>query len=429
MPLRSDFLHLVQERGFLHQATDLEALDAKLLEGPQTAYIGFDLTADSLHVGSLLQIMLLYWWQQSGNRPLVLLGGGTTRIGDPSGKDASRQLLSQASIDANYQGIRSIFSAYLDFGEVDDDSSKGEAKGAHADSHSTAMMANNADWLAGLNYIDFLRDYGPHFSINRMLSFDSVRLRLEREQPLTFLEFNYMLLQAYDFLELYKRYDCIAQFGGSDQWGNIVNGIELGRRIAGAPLFGLTTPLLTTASGAKMGKTAAGAVWLNEARLPHFDFYQFWRNSEDDDVGRFLRLFTDLPLDEIRRLDALQGAELNEAKARLAYAVTRLARGQAAADSAQAAAEGQFGGSKDGGGLPEIHSAMPTSGGLSVLDLLQRAGFAESNGEARRLIRNRGARLNDQLIEDEQALIEREALQTPLKVSSGKKRHVMLHFG
>ena len=299
MPLRSDFLHLVQERGFLHQATDLEALDAKLLEGPQTAYIGFDLTADSLHVGSLLQIMLLYWWQQSGNRPLVLLGGGTTRIGDPSGKDASRQLLSQASIDANYQGIRSIFSAYLDFGEADDDSSKGEAKGAHADSHSTAMMANNADWLAGLNYIDFLRDYGSHFSINRMLSFDSVRLRLEREQPLTFLEFNYMLLQAYDFLELYKRYDCIAQFGGSDQWGNIVNGIELGRRIAGAPLFGLTTPLLTTASGAKMGKTAAGAVWLNEARLPHFDFYQFWRNSEDDDVGRFLRLFTDLPLDEI----------------------------------------------------------------------------------------------------------------------------------
>ena len=316
MAPKSELVRVLTERGYLHQCTDLEALDALASTRPIPAYIGFDLTADSLHVGSLLQIMLLRRLQQTGHKPVVLMGGGTTRIGDPSGKDTSRTLLSAETIASNTASIKRIFDRYLTFG----------------DGPSDAVMVDNGAWLNQLNYIDFLRDYGSHFTINRMLTFDSVRLRLDREQPLTFLEFNYMILQAYDFLELGRRLDCRMQFGGSDQWGNIVNGVELNRRVDGREVFGFTSPLLTTASGAKMGKTAAGAVWLNEDRLATFDFWQFWRNTEDADVGRFLRLFTDLPLDEVVRLERLQGAEINQAKIVLATAVTTLCRGGEAAD-------------------------------------------------------------------------------------------------
>ena len=411
--LRSDLMRILQERGFIHQCTDVEGLDALACKGPITAYIGFDATADSLHVGSLVSIMMLRWLQKSGHRPIALMGGGTTKVGDPSGKDESRQLLSAEQIDANISGIRIAFERLLRF----DDSATG------------AVMANNADWLDQLEYIDFLRDVGPHFTINRMLTFDSVRLRLDREQPLTFLEFNYMILQAYDFLELGRRYGCCLQMGGSDQWGNIVNGVELGRRVDQREFFGLTTPLITTASGAKMGKTAAGAVWLNRARLSDYDYWQYWRNTEDGDVGRFLRLFTELELAEVARLEALQGSEINEAKKILADEATRLCRGAEAAAKAAETARQTFEEGRSAEGLPSIEvEEAELSGGVPAYELLRRAGLANSNGEARRLIKGGGGRINDVPIKDEQQAVRLGDRNDEgiIKLSAGKKRHVLL---
>jgi len=410
---RSDFLRTLQDRGFIHQCTDLAALDARALEGRLTAYIGFDATADSLHIGHLVQIMMLRWLQKTGHRPIALMGGGTTKVGDPSGKDESRQLLTAEQIDDNIGQIRASFTNLLDF----DDGPNG------------AIMANNADWLDGLQYISFLRDVGRHFTINRMLTFDSVKLRLEREQPLTFLEFNYMILQAYDFLELSRRYECCLQMGGSDQWGNIVNGVELARRIDQRPLYGLTTPLITTASGAKMGKTAAGAVWLSEKRLSHYDYWQFWRNTEDGDVGRFLRLFTDLSLDEVARLEALGGAEINEAKKILAFEATKLCRGEAAAVAAAETARQTFEQGVSAAGLPTIEvSRSELGGGVPAFELLRRAGLAKSNGEARRLIKGGGARINDVAIDDELRSVGLDDLDAEgcIKLSAGKKRHALV---
>ena len=410
---RSDFLRTLQDRGFIHQCTDLAALDARALEGRLTAYIGFDATADSLHIGHLVQIMMLRWLQKTGHRPIALMGGGTTKVGDPSGKDESRQLLTAEQIDDNIGQIRASFTNLLDFD----------------DGPSGAIMANNADWLDGLQYISFLRDVGRHFTINRMLTFDSVKLRLEREQPLTFLEFNYMILQAYDFLELSRRYECCLQMGGSDQWGNIVNGVELARRIDQRPLYGLTTPLITTASGAKMGKTAAGAVWLSEKRLSHYDYWQFWRNTEDGDVGRFLRLFTDLSLDEVARLEALGGAEINEAKKILAFEATKLCRGEAAAVAAAETARQTFEQGVSAAGLPTIEVSRSELGdGVPVFELLRRAGLAKSNGEARRLIKGGGARINDVAIDDELRSVGLDDLDAEgcIKLSAGKKRHALV---
>jgi tyrosyl-tRNA synthetase len=410
---KSDFLRTILSRGYMHQCTDLEALDKLLVDGCRAAYIGFDCTAPSLHVGSLMQIMLLRWWQKTGNKPIVLMGGGTTRIGDPSGKDEARKMLTDAMIGANMAGIKGVFAKYLTFG----------------DGTTDAVMVNNADWLDKLNYIDFLRDYGHHFTINRMLTFDSVKLRLEREQPLTFLEFNYMLLQGYDFVELFRRNRCILQMGGSDQWGNIINGVELGRRADQAELFGLTSPLLTTASGAKMGKTAQGAVWLNADALSPWDFWQYWRNTEDADVGKFLRLFTELPLDEIARLEALEGAEINEAKKILANEVTRLAHGEAAALEAAETARKTF---EEGGAtsanLPTIEmAASELAAGLSAVALLVKAGLAPSNGEAKRLIKGGGAKINDGAIESEARMVTAADLADGvIKLSAGKKRHVLV---
>jgi len=408
--LRSDFLRIVTERGFVHQGTDMAALDRRLVEGPQVCYIGFDCTADSLHVGSLLPIMLLRWWQKTGHKPIVLMGGGTTRIGDPSGKDESRRMLSDADIAANMAGIRGVFGKYLTFGDAG------------------AVMVNNADWLNGLDYIDFLRDYGRHFTVNRMLTFDSVKTRLEREQPLTFLEFNYMILQAYDFLELWRRQKCILQMGGSDQWGNIVNGVELARRVDGAEVFGLTSPLLTTSSGAKMGKSAQGAVWLNGEKLSAYDFWQYWRNTEDADVGRFLKLFTELPLDEIARLEALAGAEINEAKKILATEVTRMAHGDAAAAAAAETARKTFEEGTLAEALPTIAvTAAELAAGIPVFQLLVKAGLAASNGEARRLVKGGGARVNDAAITDEHHKVATGDLADGvLKLSSGRKRHALV---
>jgi len=410
---QSDFLRDFVARGYLHQCTDLEGLDALARKGRIVGYIGFDATADSLHVGSLVQIMLLRRLQQAGHRPIVLMGGGTTKIGDPSGKDESRKLLTEADIAGNIEGIRRVFGRFLSFGEGAGD----------------AVMANNADWLDGLAYIPFLRDYGRHFSINRMLSFDSVQLRLEREQPLSFLEFNYMILQAYDFLELARRHDCVLQLGGSDQWGNIVNGVELGRRIDNRVLFGLTTPLIATASGAKMGKTAAGAVWIDADRLSPYDYWQYFRNTEDADVGRFLRLFTDLPLDEIARLEALRGAEINDAKIVLANETTTLAHGAEAAAAAAETARRTFVEGSVGGDLPTLD--LPRSElerGITAFQLFTRSGLAASNGEARRLIKGGGARLNDVAIADETRLVTLADLdaQGIIKLSAGKKRHAVV---
>lgn len=397
----------------MHQCTDLKALDTRASEGVITAYIGFDCTAPSLHVGSLVPIMLLRLLQQTGHKPIVLMGGGTTKVGDPSGKDESRKLLDDAAIEKNMAGIRSVFEKYLTFG----------------DGPTDAMMVNNANWLDSLNYISFLRDYGPHFTINRMLSFDSVKLRLEREQPLTFLEFNYMILQAYDFVELARRYNCDLQMGGSDQWGNIVNGVDLGRRVANTQLYGLTTPLLTTASGAKMGKTADGAVWLNEDMLGAYEYWQYWRNTEDADVGRFLRLFTELPIDEIERLEKLSGAEINDAKKILADEATRLCRGESAAHQARETAEKTFEQGVMDGGLPTVdYPGNDLSNGVGVLTLLVHAGLAASNGEARRLIKGGGARMNDQQIADEKMIVTQDAINDEgvIKLSIGKKRHVLV---
>ncbi|HSV30128.1 MAG TPA: tyrosine--tRNA ligase [Candidatus Omnitrophota bacterium] len=410
--VRSEFLRVVTERGFLHQCTDLEGLDKRLTEGPVSAYIGFDCTADSLHVGSLLPIMLLRWWQKTGNKPVVLMGGATTRIGDPTGRDESRKMLSDADIAANMAGIQKVFDKYLTFGAGTTD----------------AMMVNNADWLNGLNYIDFLRDYGVHFTINRMLTFDSVKLRLEREQPMTFLEFNYMILQGYDFAELWSRHKIALQMGGSDQWGNIINGVELGRRVHQAELFGLTSPLLTTASGAKMGKSASGAVWLNQEKLSNWDFWQFWRNTEDADVGRFLKLFTELPLAEIAKLEALQGAEINEAKKILANEVTRLARGEAAAQEAAETARKTFEQGVAADTLPTV--TVPKAeleAGIAAFALFVKAGLAASNGEARRLIQQGGAKVNDVAVKDAMDVVgAKDLVDGAIKLTAGKKRHVLV---
>ncbi len=412
---QSDFLRIMQERGFLHQCTDLDALDAAMRNGCLTAYIGFDCTAPSLHVGSLVPIMILRHLQLCGHRPIVLMGGGTTRVGDPSGKDESRQLLSDAQIAENKDGIRRIFDRFLDFGP----------------GPAAAVMLDNAEWLDPLNYIAFLRDYGRHFSVNRMLGFDSVRLRLDREQPLSFLEFNYMILQAYDFLELSRRFDCTLQMGGSDQWGNIINGVELGRRVDDRTLFGLTTPLITTASGEKMGKTAQGAVWLTDDRLSPYEYWQFWRNTQDADVGRFLKLFTELPLDEIARLEALEGAELNEAKKRLADEATALAHGRAAAEAAAETARQTFEQGLAGPDLPacEIDPAS-LEAGVPVLELFCRSGLTTSNSEARRLIKGGGARLNDQRILSETLIVTSGDLgaDDSIKLSAGRKRHALIRL-
>ncbi|MFO1058764.1 MAG: tyrosine--tRNA ligase [Dongiaceae bacterium] len=411
--LRSPFLAEIVARGFLHQCTDLEALDRRLCERVTSAYIGFDATADSLHVGSLVQIMLLRRFQRAGHRPIVLMGGGTTKIGDPSGRDESRRLLDDSDIARNVAGIRRIFDRFLAFG------------GGPTD----AMMVDNAAWLDRLALIPFLRDFGRHFSVNRMLSFDSVRLRLEREQPLSFLEFNYMVLQSYDFVELARRHDCCLQMGGSDQWGNIVSGVELGRRTDDRALFGLTAPLITTASGAKMGKTAAGAIWLNADRLSPYDYWQFWRNTDDDDVGRFLRLFTDLPLAEIEGLEALSGAALNEAKIRLADAATTLAHGGDAAAAANETARRTFAGDGIGDDLPSLEVARDElERGIPAFELLRRAGLAASNGEARRLIKGGGGRINDRPVASETQLVTASDLlaEGVVKLSAGKKRHALV---
>jgi tyrosyl-tRNA synthetase len=409
---KSDFLRTLAERGYIHQQTDAAVLDQRASAGIVTAYIGFDATADSLHVGSLVPIMLLRRLQQTGHRPIVLMGGGTTKVGDPSGKEESRQLLTDAQIDANIAGIRSIFERFLRF----DDSPTG------------AVMVNNDDWLSGLQYIPFLRDIGRHFSINRMLTMDSVKLRLDREQPLSFLEFNYMILQGYDFVELNRRYDCTLQMGGSDQWGNILQGVELGRRVRERELFGLTAPLITTASGAKMGKTASGAVWLNAKRLSSYDYWQFWRNAEDGDVGRFLRLFTDLPVTEIARLEKLQGAEINEAKQILATEATRLCHGEAAADEAMSTAAGAFSGAA-AEGLPTLllQGAAP----MPIIDVVVALGMADSKSAARRLIEQGGIRLNDQPVQSVAATVSIRDLdsQGTARLAVGKKRHGLIKRG
>ena len=423
--LRSGFLRTLVERGYLHQCTDLEGLDAAAASGRVTGYIGFDATADSLHVGSLIQIMMLRHMQRTGHRPIVLMGGGTTKVGDPSGKDKSRQLLTNERIADNIAGIRRVFERFLDFGE------------------EAALMADNSDWLDALLYIPFLREHGRHFSVNRMLGFESVKQRLDREQPLSFLEFNYMVLQAYDFVELGRRHGCRLQMGGSDQWGNIVCGVELGRRVAGLELFGLTSPLLTTASGAKMGKTTDGAVWLNPDRFSPYEYWQYWRNTEDADVGRFLRLFTELPLDEIARLEALEGAEINEAKAILATEATALCHGREAAEAAKETARRTFEQVRvyaDFGpleasanvtvvGLPSIEIARSRlDSGTPLYDLLREAGLAKSNSEARRLIRGGGARVNDERFGDETGTVGSDDLTADgtIKLSAGRKRHALV---
>ncbi len=410
---RSDFLRTLNQRGYIHQTTEPEALDALAAKPPIAAYVGYDATADSLHVGSLVSIMMLRWFQKTGHKPIVLMGGGTTKVGDPSGKDESRMLLTDQQIGSNIESIHKTFSNFLSFG----------------DGPTDAVMVNNADWLDGLAYISFLRDVGRHFTINRMLSFDSVKLRLDREQPLTFLEFNYMILQAYDFLELGRRYDCVLQMGGSDQWGNIVNGVELGRRIDQRQLFGLTTPLITTSSGAKMGKTAAGAVWLNEDKLSAYDYWQYWRNTEDADVGRFLRLFTELPEAEIAKLEALEGAEINDAKKTLANEATKLCRGPEGAKAAAETARQTFEQGRIGDELPTIEvPRAELEGGIAVFDLLRRAGLAESNGAARRLIKGGGGRINDQVIADDKLQVGLSDLNGGgiIKLSAGKKRHALV---
>jgi tyrosyl-tRNA synthetase len=399
----SALLRLLDERGYIHQLTDAAALDALAAKETISAYIGFDATAASLHVGSLVQIMMLRRLQQAGHRPIVLMGGGTTKVGDPSGKDESRKLLTAEEIDANIAGIRRVFERFLTFGEGPTD----------------AIMANNAEWLDTLEYIPFLREVGRHFTINRMLTFDSVKLRLDREQPMTFLEFNYMILQAYDFLELSRRVGCRAQMGGSDQWGNIVNGIELGRRVDGTELFGVTTPLITTADGAKMGKTAQGAVWLDEQWLSPYDYWQFWRNTQDADVGRFLRLFTDLPLDEITRLEGLPGAEINEAKIVLATEATAMLHGRDAASAAQATARETF-----EGGAGEDLPTLSLGDGMNIAHALTALGFTPSNKEAKRKIAEGAVRLDDEPVSDPGLMVS--AGDQPLKLSLGKKRHGLL---
>ena len=411
-PFQSDFLRILNERGYIHQITDETLLDANAHSQVLSGYIGFDATADSLHVGNLVQIMLLRRFQQAGHRPIVLMGGGTTKVGDPSGRDETRQLLSEQQINANIAAIRQIFSGFLDFN----------------DGPTGAVMVNNDDWLKDLQYIAFLRDVGRHFTINRMLTMDSVRLRLEREQPLTFLEFNYMIMQGYDFVELFKRYACTLQMGGSDQWGNIVQGVELGRRKAEAQLFGLTSPLITTSSGAKMGKTASGAVWLSAHRLSPYDYWQFWRNTEDADVGRFLRMFTDVPLPEISRLEQLKDADINVAKEVLATAATRLCHGDAPAELAAITATRAFGGAA-AEGLPTF--ILKAGEPVQVIDVAIALGMASSKSEARRLVEQGGVRLNDQPVRGPHASISEADLDGAgtARLTVGKKRHGLIRRG
>ena len=411
--VKSDFLHELKARGFIHQSTDGAGLDSLARSERITGYIGFDCTAPSLHVGNLVSIMMLRKLQQAGHRPVVLIGGGTTKVGDPSGKDEARKLLSDAEIAANVAGIESVFRKFLSFGHGPGD----------------AVMVNNADWLGALNYIDFLRDYGRHFSVNRMLTYDSVKLRLEREQPLSFIEFNYMVLQAYDFVELWRRLGCRLQLGGSDQWGNIVSGIELGRRADGVELFGVTSPLLTTASGAKMGKTASGAVWLNPDMLSPYDYWQYWRNTEDGDVERFLKLFTELPLKEVGKLAKLKGAELNEAKKILATEATALVHGRDAADRAAETARATFEQGETTTSLPTVHvPRADLEKGLGVLSASVLVGFVQSTGEARRQIKGGGLKVNDVAVTDERRLLTVSDLTGDgvIKLSFGKKRHVLI---
>jgi tyrosyl-tRNA synthetase len=410
---KSDFMRIVHERGMVHQCSDAARLDELLASGVRTAYIGFDCTADSLHVGSLLQIMMLRWWQKTGHRPITLMGGGTTKVGDPSFRDEARPLLTDEQIDANMAGIKKVFSKYLKFGNGPTD----------------AVMVNNADWLDTLLYIPMLRDVGRHFSVNRMLSMDSVKLRLERDQPFSFLEFNYMILQSYDFVELRKRQNCILQMGGSDQWGNIVMGVDLGRRMQGTELFAVTTPLIATSSGAKMGKSMVGAVWLNAERVSAYDFWQYWRNTEDEDVGRFLKLFTELPLPEIARLEALKDQEINEAKKILATEITTLAHGKAAAEQAAETARRTFEEGAKADTLPTVDLPRARfAAGIAAFELLHEAGLAESRNEARKLIKGGGGRLNDKPIASDAAMVGERDLDSSgtLKLSAGRKRHVLV---
>ena len=408
---KSEFLQEMLTRGFLQDCTDLQGLDEKLLEGCMPAYIGFDATADSLHIGSLIQIMMLRWLQKTGHKPMPLMGGGTTKIGDPSGKDESRQLITTDTINTNISGIQKVFEKYLTFGV----------------NRTDAKIINNSEWLDKLNYIEFLRDIGKHFTINRMISMESVKLRLDREQPLTFLEFNYMLLQAYDFMELNNRYEVALQMGGSDQWGNIVNGIDLTRRLNKNSVFGLTTPLLTKADGSKMGKSANGAIWLNSDKLSPYEFWQYWRNTLDADVGKFLKLFTELPVIECERLGALEGQNINEAKIVLANEVTKLCHGSQAAINSANTAHKVF--SEDGSdeNLPtlEIHNSEIIDG-LSFTQALVRTGLVSSGKEAKRIIAGGGARLNDQIITDAGYMLERSELNNILKISASKKKHALI---
>jgi tyrosyl-tRNA synthetase len=411
---RSEFLHVMQARGYLQDCSDLEGLDARLLQGAMPAYIGYDATAQSLHVGHLLNVMMLRWLQKTGHKPITLMGGGTTKVGDPSFRSEERPLLSPAQIDANIASMGRIFAKYLAYGE----------------GPTGAIMLNNAEWLDALNYLDFLRDIGRHFSVNRMLSFESVKSRLDRDQSLSFLEFNYMILQAYDFLELNRRYGCMLQMGGSDQWGNIVNGIDLTRRVAGAEVYGLTSPLLTTSDGRKMGKSASGAVWLNADMLHPFEFWQFWRNTTDADVGRFLKLYTELPLDECDRLGALGGAEINAAKITLANEVTALCHGPDAAAAAEATARAVFEQGGMGEDLPTVTLAPADipEGGISIAQLLVRTGLAKSGKDARRLIDEGAARLDDEPLRDPGLMLGPDAMTAPLKLSAGKKRHALVRL-
>ncbi|MCB9978500.1 MAG: tyrosine--tRNA ligase [Rhodospirillales bacterium] len=412
MKFKSDFLNIMNERGFIHQASDLAGLDAKLSEGVCTGYIGYDPTGPSLHVGHLYTIMMLRWFQVCGHRPISLMGGGTALIPDPTLKDKTRPLLTPESIAGNIESIKTVFSKFLTYG----------------DGPTDAVMVNNYDWLGGARYIDFLREVGTHFTINRMLTFESVKMRLDRELPMTFIEFNYMVLQGYDFVELYRRYGTVLQMGGSDQWGNIINGLELGRKMDGAALFALTAPLLTTSSGAKMGKTEGGAVWLNADQCSPYGYWQFWRNTEDADVGRMLKVFTDLPMDEIARLEGLGGAEINEAKKILAFEATRLCHGQEAALAAAETARKVFEEGGVGNDLPVAEVRRADLMGASVADLFVRAGLSASKGEARRLIEGGGARVGDVLVSDPAGQIDGAFLSAggPIKLSAGKKKHVLV---
>ncbi|BBU56057.1 tyrosine--tRNA ligase [Mameliella alba] len=408
---KSDFMAVMMQRGYLADCTDYQALDEALSQGVVTAYIGYDATAKSLHVGHLLNIMMLRWFQKTGHKPITLMGGGTTKVGDPSFRADERPLLTPDQIDANIDGMKQVFAKYLDYGE----------------SGNGALMLNNAEWLDGLNYLEFLRDIGRHFSVNRMLSFESVKSRLDREQSLSFLEFNYMILQAYDFLELYRRYGCTLQMGGSDQWGNIVNGIDLTRRVLDEEIYGLTSPLLTTSDGRKMGKSQGGAIWLNSDMLSPYEFWQFWRNTTDADVGRFLKLYTEMPLDECERLGALAGSEINDAKIVLANEVTALCHGAEAAAAAEATAREVFEKGGVGDDLPTLELSPADLGdGISIVQLIVKTGLAKSGKEAKRLIAENGARIDDAPLTDAGMMLDAGALASPVKLSAGKKRHALV---